>query len=130
MAFRREDKMQRELNFAIVDEVDSILIDEARTPLIISGAAENSSELYKAINKIIPKLEKGQKEEKSKLETMDRNYVPEENGHFTVDEKSRQVELTEQGHEFVETLLISQELLREGESLYAATNLSLLHHVH
>ncbi|MDB2444284.1 preprotein translocase subunit SecA [Gammaproteobacteria bacterium] len=130
MAFRLEDKMQREPNFAIVDEVDSILIDEARTPLIISGAAENSSELYKAINKIVPKLEKGLKEEKSKLETMDRNYVPEENGHFTVDEKSRQVELTEQGHEFVESLLISQKLLTEGESLYSATNLSLLHHVH
>ena len=129
MAFRLEDKMQREPNFAIVDEVDSILIDEARTPLIISGAAENSSELYKAINKIVPKLEKGLKEEKSKLETMDRNYVPEENGHFTVDEKSRQVELTEQGHEFVESLLISQKLLTEGESLYSATNLSLLHHV-
>ena len=130
MAFRLEDKMQREPNFAIVDEVDSILIDEARTPLIISGAAENSSELYKAINKIVPKLEKGLKEEKSKLETMDRNYVPEENGHFTVDEKSRQVELTEQGHEFVESLLISQKLLSEGESLYSAANLSLLHHVH
>ena len=130
MAFRLDDKMQRELNFAVVDEVDSILIDEARTPLIISGAAENSSELYVAINQLIPKLEMGEKVEKSKMEMMDKNFVPEESGHFSVDEKSRQVELTETGHEFVEDLLIKKKLLDEGESLYAATNLSLLHHVH
>ena len=130
MAFRLDDKMQRELNFAIVDEVDSILIDEARTPLIISGAAEGSSQLYVAIDKLIPRLEKGVKAEKSKMEMMDKNYVPEESGHFSVDEKSRQVELTELGHEFVEELLIQKKLLNEGESLYAATNLSLLHHVH
>ncbi len=130
MAFRLEDKMQRELNFAVVDEVDSILIDEARTPLIISGAAENSSELYVAINQLIPKLEIGVKAEKTKMEMMDKNFVPEESGHFTVDEKARQVELTEFGHEFVEELLIDKKLLAEGESLYAATNLSLLHHVH
>jgi preprotein translocase subunit SecA len=130
MAFRLDDKMQAKLNFAIVDEVDSILIDEARTPLIISGAAENSSEMYVAINNLIPKLELGVKEEKSKMEMMDKNYIPEENGHFTVDEKSRQVELTEAGHEFVEGLLIERKMLAEGESLYAATNLSLLHHVH
>ncbi len=130
MAFRLDDKMQRELNFAIVDEVDSILIDEARTPLIISGAAEDSSKLYVAINQLIPKLEKGVKAEKSKMEMMDKSYVPEESGHFTVDEKSRQVELTESGHEFVEDILINKKLLAEGESLYSATNLSLLHHVH
>ena len=130
MAFRLEDKMQKQLNFAIVDEVDSILIDEARTPLIISGAAEDSSQLYLAVNKLIPKLEKGEKQEVSKMEMMDKNFVPEESGHFTVDEKSRQVELTEAGHEFVEDLLIKQKLLAEGESLYAAINLSLLHHVH
>ena len=130
MAFRLDDKMQRELNFAIVDEVDSILIDEARTPLIISGAAENSSKLYEAINQLIPKLEKGVKAEKSKMEMMDKNFVPVESGHFTVDEKSRQVELTETGHEFVEDILIKKKLLAEGESLYSATNLSLLHHVH
>ena len=130
MAFRLEDKMQKQLNFAIVDEVDSILIDEARTPLIISGAAEDSSQLYVAVNKLIPKLEKGEKQEVSKMEMMDKNFVPEESGHFTVDEKSRQVELTEVGHEFVEDLLIKQKILAEGESLYAATNLSLLHHVH
>ena len=130
MAFRLDDKIQHELNFAIVDEVDSILIDEARTPLIISGAAENSSELYLAIDKLIPKLDKGVKTEKSKMEMMDKNFVPEETGHFTVDEKSRQVELTESGHEFVEDMLIQQQLLEEGQSLYSATNLSLLHHVH
>ena len=130
MAFRLDDKMQRELHFAIVDEVDSILIDEARTPLIISGAAEDSSQLYVAIDKLIPRLEQGVKAEKSKMEMMDKNYVPEESGHFSVDEKSRQVELTELGHEFVEELLIQKKLLNEGESLYAATNLSLLHHVH
>ena len=130
MAFRLADKMQKQLNFAIVDEVDSILIDEARTPLIISGVAEDSSQLYVAVNKLIPKLEKGEKQEVSKMEMMDKNFVPEESGHFTVDEKSRQVELTEVGHEFVEDLLIKQKLLADGESLYAATNLSLLHHVH
>ena len=130
MAFRLEDKMQRELNFAIVDEVDSILIDEARTPLIISGAAEDSSKLYVAINQLIPKMQIGAKVEKSKMEMMDKNFVAEESGHFSVDEKSRQVELTETGHEFVEDLLIQKKLLEEGESLYSATNLSLLHHVH
>jgi len=129
MAFRLEDKMQPKLNLAIVDEVDSILIDEARTPLIISGAAEDSSQLYLAIDKLIPRMEKGIKAEKSKMEMMDKNYVPEETGHFSVDEKSRQVELTELGHEFVEDLLIQKKLLKEGESLDAATNLSLLHHV-
>jgi len=130
MAFRVADKMQRELNFAVVDEVDSILIDEARTPLIISGAAENSSQLYIAINALVPKLERGEKVEKTKMEQMDKNYVAEEQGHFSVDEKSRQVELTEAGHEFVEGLLIEKKLLAEGDSLYSATNLSLLHHVH
>lgn len=130
MAFRTDDRMQKQRNFAIVDEVDSILIDEARTPLIISGAAEDSSQLYVAINNLVPNLEKGTKKEKSKMEMMDKNYVAEEDGHFTVDEKSRQVELTESGHEFVESLLIDKKLLDEGESLYSATNLSLLHHVH
>ena len=130
MAFRLDQKMQRKLNFAIVDEVDSILIDEARTPLIISGAAEGSSQLYVAIDKLIPRLDKGVKAEKSKMEMMDKNYLPEDTGHFSVDEKSRQVELTEEGHEYIEDLLIQKKLLNEGESLYAATNLSLLHHVH
>ncbi len=129
MAFRLEDRMQKPLNFAIVDEVDSILIDEARTPLIISGAAETSSQHYQDINKLIPKLQLGSRVEKSKLEMMDPNFVAEESGHFTVDEKTRQVELTESGHAFVEELLTRRKLLDPGESLYAATNLTLLHHV-
>ena len=129
MAFRLEDRMQRTLQFAIVDEVDSILIDEARTPLIISGATEDNSRLYKAIDKLVPKLECGEKQQVSKMEMMDKNFVPEESGHFTVDEKSRTVELTEAGHEFVEEMLITQKFLQEGESLYATTNLTLLHHV-
>ncbi|WP_018404868.1 preprotein translocase subunit SecA [Marinobacter gelidimuriae] len=119
MAFSTADKVQRGLHFAIVDEVDSILIDESRTPLIISGAAEDSSKMYQAINILIPILEKGE--------------VPEEGdptGHFTIDEKTRQVELTERGHEKVEQLLLERELLKAGENLYAAANLSLLHHVH
>ncbi|MFT5709916.1 MAG: preprotein translocase subunit SecA [Halioglobus sp.] len=115
MAFSLEDRQQSGLNFAIVDEVDSILIDESRTPLIISGSSEDSSELYRRINKLIPGLQPDSEE------------VP---GHFTVDEKQRQVELTELGHEFIEELLIREKLLEEGESLYAATNLNLLHHVH
>ncbi|MCY4358715.1 MAG: preprotein translocase subunit SecA [Gammaproteobacteria bacterium] len=129
MAFRLEDRMQKLLHFAIVDEVDSILIDEARTPLIISGAAEDSSRLYQAIDKLVPKLERGEKQEVSKMEMMDKNFVREESGHFTLDEKSRTVELTEAGHDLVEKMLTDRALLKEGESLYAATNLSLLHHV-
>ncbi len=115
MAFSLEDRMQGVLSFAIVDEVDSILIDEARTPLIISGAAEDSSELYRRINKFIPKLSQ-------ELEGQE--------GHFTVDEKQRQIELNEEGHQFVEELLIQDNLLGEGDSLYSAVNLNLLHHVH
>ena len=130
MVLRKEDRTMRDPYFAVVDEVDSILIDEARTPLIISGAAENSSQLYLAVNKLVPKLEKGDKVEKSKMEMMDKDYIPQDTGHFTVDEKSRQVELTEMGHEYVEELLIKEKLLGEGESLYSAGNLSLLHHVH
>ena len=115
MALRKEDRFQRSLNFAVVDEVDSILIDEARTPLVISGAAEDSSELYRVINGLIPKLQKPTEE------------VP---GHYTLDEKARQVELTEDGHQAIEDMLIDAGLLQGEESLYAATNLSLLHHVH
>jgi len=115
MAFSSEDRQQGRLAFAIVDEVDSILIDEARTPLIISGAAEDSSELYKRINRFIPLL---------KLAT----EVDE--GHYSIDEKMRQVELNEDGHIYIEELMVKEKLLEEGESLYAATNLNLLHHVH
>ena len=121
MAFSAEDKVQRSLHFAIVDEVDSILIDEARTPLIISGAAEDSSKAYQAINGLVPKLKKGEVSEEDEGEP---------DGDFTIDEKSRQAELTEAGHERVEELLRNMELLREDESLYSAANLSLLHHVH
>ena len=115
MAFSMAEKSQGKLAFAIVDEVDSILIDEARTPLIISGAVEDSSELYKAINRLIPKLTP---------------EVEEQEGDFTVDEKQRSIELTESGHEKVEGMLIEAGLLQEDDSLYAATNLGLLHHVH
>ncbi len=117
MVTRSEDRVQRDLNFAVVDEVDSILIDEARTPLIISGAAENSSELYILMNKLIPQLKLHDEESG-------------QSGDYTVDEKTRQVELTEDGHQLVEELLKKNGSLSEGESLYAATNLSLLHHVH
>ena len=115
MAFSMGDKSQGTLAFAIVDEVDSILIDEARTPLIISGAADDSSELYKTVNRLIPKLS-------PELEAQE--------GDFTVDEKQRSIELTEQGHEKVEGMLMEAGLLQEDDSLYAATNLGLLHHVH
>ena len=115
MSFSMADKSQGKLAFAIVDEVDSILIDEARTPLIISGAVEDSSELYKAINRLIPKLTP---------------EVEEQEGDFTVDEKQRSIELTESGHEKVEGMLIEAGLLQADDSLYAATNLGLLHHVH
>ena len=115
MAFSMADKSQGTLAYAIVDEVDSILIDEARTPLVISGAVEDSSELYKTINRLIPQL------------TLE---VTEQEGDFTVDEKQRSIELTENGHEKVESMLIEAGLLQDDDSLYAATNLGLLHHVH
>jgi preprotein translocase subunit SecA len=115
MAFALEERMSRGLGLAIIDEVDSILIDEARTPLIISGASEDSSELYRRINRMIPLL---------RLDTEG------EAGHYTIDEKQRQIELTEMGHEFVEELMISEGLLDEGDNLYGATNLNLLHHVY
>ncbi len=120
MAFRQEDKFQRALHFSIVDEVDSILIDEARTPLIISGPAEDSSELYKQMNRLVPQLKRQEEENEGEVK------VP---GHYTVDEKSRQVELTEDGHQYIEELLQKEGKLPEGESLYSSQNLNLLHHV-
>src|SRR6478609_3999836 len=102
MALNKADKVQRPLNFAVVDEVDSILIDEARTPLIISGHAENSSELYKRMHVLVSKL----KQQIDNGEDGDRKVITEP-GDFTVDEKSRQVELTEQGHQHVEDLLVN-----------------------
>lgn len=117
MVFSLAEKKQRGLTYAIIDEVDSILIDEARTPLIISGQSEDSSQLYAAINNIPPKLQ-AQKEEKVS-----------DGGHFWIDEKQRSVEITEVGFETIESELIEMGLLAEGESLYSASNLNLLHHV-
>ncbi|KAE9657677.1 preprotein translocase subunit SecA [Pseudomonas fluorescens] len=121
MAFSMDEKFQRELNFAVIDEVDSILIDEARTPLIISGQAEDSSRLYTEINKLIPRLEQHIEEVEG---------VVTKEGHFSIDEKTRQVELNEAGHQFVEDMLTQIGLLAEGESLYSAHNLGLLTHVY
>jgi preprotein translocase subunit SecA len=120
MAFSPNDRVQRELNFAVIDEVDSILIDEARTPLIISGAAEDSSELYKRINKLLPQLQQQEKEDEEDAHG---------DGHFTIDEKGKQVHLTENGQLFVEELLQKEGLIQEGESLFAAGNIPMLHHV-
>ena len=115
LAFRLEDKVQRALAYAVVDEVDSILIDEARTPLIISGPAEESTELYARINKLVPRLTR-QKEEDGP-------------GDFSVEEKTKQVHVTEEGHEHVEQLMSQDGLLREGESLYDPSNIRLMHHL-
>lgn len=115
MAFSMADKVQRPLHYAIVDEVDSILIDEARTPLIISGAAENSTELYIAVNKLIPSLKKQE--------------VKDGPGDFSVDEKSKQAYLTEEGHQHVEELFLKAGLIQEHESLYDANNIMLMHHL-
>jgi preprotein translocase subunit SecA len=120
MAFSPQDRVQRGLHFAVIDEVDSILIDEARTPLIISGAAEDSSEAYRKINLIIPELQEQEKEDE------------EDNigdGHYTIDEKAKQIHLTETGQIFVEELLQKYEILGKEESLFSAANISLLHHV-
>ncbi|MBS4152128.1 preprotein translocase subunit SecA [Pseudomonadota bacterium DY0742] len=121
MAFSMADKFQRELNFAVIDEVDSILIDEARTPLIISGQAEDSSKLYMQINQLIPRLKQHIEEEEG---------IVTQEGHYSIDEKTRQVELNEAGHQYIEELLTQAGLLGEGESLYSAHNLGLLTHVY
>src|SRR6202030_2249473 len=115
LAFRLEDRVQRKLSFAIVDEVDSILIDEARTPLIISGPAEESTELYIKINALIPRLT--------------RQKVEDGPGDYAVDEKTKQATLTEDGHQKVEALMAEGALLRDGESLYDAANIRLMHHL-
>ena len=115
MAFAFNEKVQRDLYFAIVDEVDSILIDEARTPLIISGPAEDSSDYYLLLNKIVPKLVKQTEEGGS--------------GDYTLDEKQRQAHLTEAGHEHVELLLAKEGMLGESDSLYDAKNIVLMHHL-
>jgi preprotein translocase subunit SecA len=115
LAYRLEERVQRSLTFAIVDEVDSILIDEARTPLIISGPAEESTELYLRINQLVPRLTR-QKEEEGP-------------GDFSVEEKTKQVHITEAGHEHVEQLMLQSGLLKEGESLYDPSNIRLMHHL-
>jgi preprotein translocase subunit SecA len=116
MVYRLEDKVQRPLNYAIVDEVDSILIDEARTPLIISGQADEDTELYQHINRLVPQLSKQEKEEGE--------------GDFSVDEKAHQVLLTEAGHERAEDLLAEAGLLPAGTSLYDSANITLMHHLY
>ena len=122
MAFSIEEKVQRKLHFAVVDEVDSILIDEARTPLIISGPAEDSSELYKKVNTFIPYLTKqiGGEGEDEEVEV---------EGDYTVDEKAKQVYFTEAGHEKIENMLEKEGILDPQDSLYDAANISLMHHV-
>ena len=115
LAFRLEDRVQRALSYAIIDEVDSILIDEARTPLIISGPAEENTDLYLRIVQIVPKLV--------------RQLEEEGEGDYSVDEKAKQIHITEDGHEHVEQLMAEFGLLREGESLYDAANIRLMHHL-
>lgn len=120
MAFTTEEKVQRELNFAIVDEVDSILIDEARTPLIISGSVSDSSELHVKFKEIVKQLEQGEhKEEKDAIEE----------GDFSVDEKNRSVHITEQGHQKVEQILVDEGILPASESLYSTNNINLIHYL-
>ena len=120
MVFSKEARVQRPLHYALVDEVDSILIDEARTPLIISGQAEDSSDRYVSIDKIIPHLIRQEKEDSDQFQG---------DGDFSIDEKSRQVNLTERGLIKVEELLIKQGIMKGDESLYAPSNIVLMHHV-
>ena len=115
MKFTRQEQVMRELNYAIVDEVDSILIDEARTPLIISGSVDDRSELYISINKIIPKLS--------------RQMAEDGPGDFTIDEKSKQAYLTEEGIDKVESLLYDADIIQTGQGLYDPVNIPVLHHL-
>ena len=115
MAFTPEDRVQRGRYFAIVDEVDSILVDEARTPLIISGPTEDRSDLYHQVNRLIPRLVKQEKENGP--------------GDYSVDEKSKQVYLTDKGHERIEQMMEEHELIKPGQSLYDAVNIRLMHYI-
>lgn len=123
MAFNSEQKVQKSLDFAIVDEVDSILIDEARTPLIISGPSDDYSDIYRAINQMIPSFTKQVESGEGK------EIVVEVKGDYTVDEKHKQVFLTDDGHAKAETLLIKAGALQEGVSLYDASNILLMQHI-
>jgi len=125
MVYEAHDRVQRRLNYAIVDEVDSILIDEARTPLIISGQAEDHTATYLAMNKVVPLLVR--QEGEADPRTGEGVTKP---GDFTVDEKSHQVFLTEQGHETAERVLAAQGLIAEGASLYDPANITLMHHLY
>ena len=124
MVVNTEDRMMSDYYFAIIDEVDSILIDEARTPLVISGPAENTAEIYQKISKFIPKLEEQIVDEEIEVEEAQPNT-----GHFIIDEKSKQVELTDVGHDFIENLLKGDNLLEDDQSLYSSGNLRLLHYI-
>ena len=125
MVFDLNQRVQRPLSYAIVDEVDSILIDEARTPLIISGQGEASSELYIKINQLIPKLKLQRMTEEQEEESL----TDEERGDYTIDEKQRTAHLTEQGHQHVEELMVASGFLHEGDSLYDLANISLMHYL-
>ncbi|MDG1293095.1 MAG: preprotein translocase subunit SecA [Pseudomonadales bacterium] len=125
-AFALDDRVSRGTFFAVIDEVDSILIDEARTPLIISGATEDSSALYKRMKALAPALKRAPNpDDEGKPEADDFDV----DGHFVIDEKHRSIELTEAGHQYVEEMLVKEKLLEEGDSLYSPSNLNLLHHV-
>jgi len=126
MVFSPTERAQKKLSFAIIDEVDSILIDEARTPLIISGQAEDSSELYKNINTIVPTLEVQNEEDKDEETGQSEDFVA---GDFTVDEKAKQIYLTERGQIRIEEIMREKGLLQEGDTLFSASNITLLHHV-
>ncbi|MBA6329171.1 preprotein translocase subunit SecA [Colwellia sp. MB02u-6] len=120
MAFSPEERAQKPLNFAVIDEVDSILIDEARTPLIISGQAEDSSALYRSINLVVPTLVQQEEEDKEGEEST---------GDFTIDEKAKQIYLTELGQVRIEEIMLEKGLMQQGDSLFSAANITLLHHV-
>jgi preprotein translocase subunit SecA len=126
MVFSPEERAQKPLNFAIIDEVDSILIDEARTPLIISGQAEDSSELYKSINTIVPTLEVQSEEDKDEETGQSADFIE---GDYTIDEKAKQIYLTERGQLRIEEIMREKGLLQEGATLFSAANITLLHHV-
>ena len=127
MAFATEDRLQRKLNFVLIDEVDSILIDEARTPLIISGPSEENTSLYLKLNRMAPEFVEQPFDDTPRVFGEER---PEATGDFSVDEKNRQIELTELGHQKAEESLMHLGLLEAGGSLYSPSNLNLLHHVH